>query len=37
MIDKDRIFQLFGNNNDAEEVRELVNANEDYLNSPTAR
>jgi len=37
MIDKDRIFQLFGNNNDAEGVRELVNANEDYLNSPTAK
>lgn len=38
MIDKDRIFQLFGDNNsNNEEVRELINTKEDFLNSPTAK
>lgn len=37
MIDKDRIFQLFGDNSTNDEVKELVNAKDDFLNSPMAK
>ena len=39
MIDKNRIFQLFGNpeNDKNPAVNELINAKEDFLKSPTAK
>lgn len=38
MIDKNRIFQLFGNpDNENPAVNDLVNAKKDFLESPTAK
>ena len=38
MIDKNRIFQLFGSPENSEEgMREIINAKKDFLKSPTAK